>query len=591
MTAPSPQEAPLRLRIRWPGLGAGGECDNFFVGAWHPSRSLAADWIDFENRRVTHLEGRNWVLASATEPRQGLGLVHRDDVGGAVAFRGYVLPDVHSYSSSAAIRKSWLDTTAARNGVFSAAVIGRDGASLTLATDTLGMGALYWRRLGEAVLYATNPRYLVCSDDEADRLAWRCLVQTLWIGSDRSLTAAVKRVPAGCSMTFAGTGEPVLSSPAWAALPEGRERVNSRTLGEVEQAFQQAVDRCVRLRGGRVMLPLSSGFDSRRILAALLHRRVEFKAVTYRALQQSHRDLDARFASQMARDFGFPHVVVDADDTQYVADDVSRRTLLDAEAHEHAWSMRVHAVLSEGCEVFFDGIAGDILGDPVGWLKLTGLAISARAPENEIESIARHAIGSSFDGVLAPAAWPSAEELRADLGAYLRRLLQRANLGELAFLLLRQRRAIALWSQQLTAPGIVPLYPYLDVDYLRATLALLSEDKHRTNFQRSCLREFWPRFYRYGGNRDIPLGMPAGSPARDERRTVRCIEQLLQEIRAAGAMSQLRELLTPKGKLLLAASRSIPPLAVRWAWFLIPLMELVSRQGRRVPVWEPVEAS
>jgi hypothetical protein len=584
------QEVPLRLRVRWPAPGPGAGLDNFFVGAWHPARSLSVDWTAFEHPSVTRIGGRNWVLASAIEPCHGLGLVHPDPDGGATAFRGYVLPDVHSYSPSEAIRASRLDSTAERNGVFSAAVIGRNGASLALVADLLGMGTLYWRRLpSELVLFATNPRYLACLGDQVDWLAWRCLVQTSWIGSDRSLTAGVQRVPAGRTLTFIGSGEPVLSSPAWAALPGGRRHINSRTLGEVEQVFQQAVDRCLKVRGGNVMLPLSSGFDSRRVLAALLQRKVAFKAVTYRALQQGHRDLDARFASQMARDFGFPHMVVDAGDAQYVSDDISRRALVDGETREHTWSMRVHSALSEGCDIFLDGIAGDILGDPVGWLKLTGLTIGERTSESEIESIVQHAIRSDFDGVLAPAAWPSAEDLREDLRTYLRSLRERANLGELAFLLLRQRRAIALWTQQLAPPGLVPLYPYLDTDYLRATLALSSEDKHKTNLQRSCLREFWPEFYRYGGNRDIPPDMPVGSPARDQLRTARCLERLMQEIHAAGAMPQLRELLTAKGRLMLTASKSIRSLAVRWAWFLLPLMELVSRQVHRVPVWEPVE--
>jgi asparagine synthase len=590
MTIPSPPETPLRLRVRLPVAGPCGERDNFFVGAWHPVRSLSVDWTGFDGPSVTRIGGRNWVLASATEPRRGLGLVHQAPWGGGAAFRGYVLPDVHSYSPGEAICKSWRDTTGTRNGVFSAAVIDRDGVTLVLATDLLGMGTLYWRRLRDVILFATSPRYLACPDDEDDRLAWRCLVQTSWIGSDRSLTAGVQRVPAGCSLTFAGRGEPKPSSPAWAALPEGTQRVDSRTLRDVEQVFQQSVDRCLRVRSGRVVLPLSSGFDSRRVLAALIHRKVDFRAVTYRALQQGHRDLDARFASQMARDFGFPQLIVDAGDAEYVRDDISRRTLVDAETREHTWSMRVHSALSEGCDVFLDGIAGDILGDPVGWLKLTGLAIGERAPENEIESIARHAVRSDFDGVLAPAAWPSVEDLRADLHAYLRGLSQRPNLGELAFLLLRQRRAIALWSQQLSPPGVVPLYPYLDTDYLRATLSLSSEAKHEANLQRSCLREFWPQFYRYSGNRDIPPDMPSGSPARDHRRTARCLERLREEIDTAEAMPLLRELLTSKGRLMLAGSTWIPSLAVRWAWFLLPLMELVSRRVRRAPVWEPVEA-
>ena len=591
MTSPRPPAEPLRLRLHWPGLGPGGECDNFFFGAWHPARSLAIDWTDFDYPSIARLGGRNWMLASATEPRNGLGLVHRDDHGGGIAFRGYVFPDVHSYSPSAVIHECWLGTNSTRNGVFSAAVIGHDGASLTLATDLLAMGTLYWRRLGEVVLFATNPRYLACPGDQADQLAWRYLVQTSWIASDRSLTAGVQRVPAGCTLTFNASGRPVLSRPAWSALPEGEQRIDSRTIGHVEQAFQQAMDRCLRLRSGRVMLPLSSGFDSRRILAGLVDRKANFTAVTCRVLQQGHRDLDAHFASLMARDFGFPHLVVDADDAQYQSDDISRRLLMDGETFEHTWAMRVHSALPNGCELVFDGIAGDVLGDPVGWLRLTGLTVDERSAEDEIESIARHAIRSTFDGVLDPTAWPSLDELREDLRAYLQPLRPRNNLSELAFLLLRQRRNIVLWSQQFAPPGVVPLYPYLDTDYLRATLSLSSEDKHQTKLQRACLRDFWPEFYGYGGNRDVPPDMQPGSPAREHGRTARCLERLWQELNAADAVPELRELLSSRGKLKLTASTTIPSLALRWAWLHRPLMELVSRQSRRVPVWVPIETS
>ena len=589
MTAPGLSEAPVRLRIRWPALGPGGERDNFFVGAWHPTRSLQIEFIDAGHPPTARVSGHNWMLASATEPRRGAGLVHRDDRGG-MAFRGYVMPDVHSYSPATAIRRCWLDIGAGRNGVFSTALIGEGGSELVLATDLLGMGALYWRRLGDLVLFATNPRYLGRPDDRPDRFAWRYLLQTSWIAGDRSLTAEVQRVPAGCTARFAGSGSPVLSAPAWRSLPEGIRPIDSGGLAEVEGAFQQALDRCLGLRVGGIMLPLSSGFDSRRILAGLVHRKTDFKAVTCRVLQQGDRDLDARFASQMARDFGFPHMIVDASDAQYLSDDICRRALVDAESGQHSWSIRVHHALSGNCDALLDGVAGDILGDPVGWSKLVGLSVGSRAAEKEIESISEHAIRSHLDSVLAPAAWPSVEELREDLRAYLRSLQPRANLGELAFILLRQRRDTVLWSQQLAPPGVVPLYPYLDADYLGTTLSLRSEDKHATNLQRSCLREFWPDFFRYGGNRDIPADVPPGTPEREHRRTVRCAKQLLREIEAADAIPQLRDLLAPRGRLALAASRSIPGLAARWAWYLRPLMELVSRQAHRIPVWESLEA-
>lgn len=577
--------APLRLRIRWPGPTPCGAGDNFFIGAWIPSRPLGVEWAG-ERPPMTHVSGRNWILASATEPRQGMGLVHRDDSGKGIAFRGYVLPDVHSYSHTKAIGKCWLDTTSPRNGVFSAAVISHDGSSLALATDMLGIGTLYWRQLGELVLFATNPRYLACPGDAADLLAWRYVVQASWIGSDRSLTAGVERVPAGCTLTFTGGPRPVLSPPAWRSLPGGLDPIDSRSLREVERVFQQALDRCLGLRRGSIMLPLSSGFDSRRILAGLIRRKAAFTAVTYRSLQQGYRDLDARFAGQMARDLGFPHLVVDADDAQYPIDDASRRTLVDGESDEHTWCLRVHSALPGGCDVSLDGIAGDVLGDPVGWLRHTGLAVGGRAAEEEIESIASHAIRRDFDAVLDPAAWPTPGELRENLRSYLSGLLPRSNLGELAFLLLRQRRNIALWSQQLAPPGVVPLYPYLDHDYLCTVLSFSSEDKHRTKLQRSTLREFWPEFYRYPGNRDVPPDMPAGSPAREHRRALNCVKRLWRELDEANAMPQLRGLLTRRARLALAASRAVPPLAIRWTWFLQSLMELASRQARRAPVWE-----
>ncbi len=466
VTPPDEELAPLRLRFRWPGSTPGGAGDNFFIGAWIPSRPLSVEWAS-ERPPMTLVSGRNWILASAMEPRQGMGLVHRDNSGKGIAFRGYVLPDVHSYSPAKAIGKCWVDTTGARNGVFSAAVISHDGSSLALATDMLGIGALYRRRLGELVLFATNPRYLACPGDAADLHAWRYVVQASWIGSDRSLTAGVERVPAGCTMTFARGRRPVLSPPAWRSLPHGVELIDSRSLGEVERVFQQALDRCLGLRRGSIMLPLSSGFDSRRILAGLIQRKAAFTAVTYRCLQQGYRDLDARFAGQMARDLAFPHLVVDADDAQYPMDDVARRTLLDGETGEHTWVLRVSCALPGGCDVALDGLAGDVLGDPIGWQKHAG----GRASEEQIEGIVTHAIRGDFDDVLEPAAWPTLGELRDDLRSYLSGLLPRANIGELAVLLLRQRRNIALSSQQLAPPGVVPLYPYLDHDYVRTALS------------------------------------------------------------------------------------------------------------------------
>jgi hypothetical protein len=535
--------------------------------------------------------GSNWVLASAASPLHpaGTGLVHHTaDRSLAVAFRGYVLPRLQSYSRSADVLGYWgAGGTAEHNGVFSAALIEGSGQTLTLITDALGVGALYYRKLGDVVVFSTNARYLATAEDRADLLAWRCLLEASWIAGDRSLSEGVRRVPAGRAVRFAGGDERSVAWFDFERLGRGERPVGPHAVGEVEDAFQQAMTRCLRLQADGVALPLSSGYDSRRILAALLRRAVDFEAVTCRVLQKEHRDLDARFAGQMAGAFGFAHTIVEPrDGEQYVADDRARRLLVDAETSEHTWALRVMHALPRRPSLVFDGIAGDILGDPVGWSVLVGLAVQARTPQEELESIPEYAVTGVFDTVLRREHWPEAAAVRESLRDYLRPFGARQNLGELAFLLLRQRRTIGLWSQQVLPPGHVAVCPYLDLDYLRLLLDFRSTDKHATKFQRACLREFWPELYRFPGNRDIPPDLPPGSPALAEERAVRCQAALRAEIEACGGLPWLRELFRLKGRAVLALSRGSEVLALRGAWHLNRVMELVARQLGGRGRWE-----
>src|SRR5260370_18418016 len=121
--------------------------------------------------------------------------------------------------------------------------------------------------------------------------------------------------------------------------------------------------------------------------------------------------------------------------------------------------MRVMKAPPPRPNLLFDGIGGDILGDPVGWSVHVGLAIEDRSPDLEVDAIASHSIGGTFDSVLNPAIWPSVEKLRETVKSYVRRFLTRPNFTALAFLLLRQRRAIPPWSHPLLPPSPLPPFP------------------------------------------------------------------------------------------------------------------------------------
>lgn len=579
----------LRYSFDWPRLGPAGECDNFFAGVWHPRRPVVATWADAPAVPHSIVRGRNWALMSAASPLSSPPgtLVHADADGSwALAFRGYVCePALHSYSPSEALRAYWGDERRREhNGVFAAASVTANGAVLRLVADALGFGPLYYRRAGGGILFATNPRFLVAAGDAPDLLAWRCLIESGFIGADRSLSQDVQRLPAG--QMLEARGERV-EFPSWCELdrfPRGDRPLDGKGIAEVESVFQQAMDRCLALAGLDVVLPLSSGHDSRRMLAALIHRKAEFEALTSRVFHKGH-DLDARFAIQMATDLHFPHRVVEpADPQRYAVQDRVRRILTDSETGMHSWVPGLVSELPGRPAMILDGIAGDILGNP--GFRIPGLYETA---DKDIEIVLDASLPNAFDRLLRRSIWPSAEEVREDLRKYLRSLPPRVNLAEFAFLLLRQRRSTSPWSQQLLPSGYVPVCPFLDLHYLRLLLSFRPQDKHAVVLQRRCLADFWPEYYRYPGTRDVPADSIPRARSLEDEADFLCIETVMREIDAAGWSTATGELLSSYGRLLLFGARRSRRLALRTSWQLRVPLELAARQGQQAPCWRSDE--
>ena len=583
-----------RFDFQWPDDEPSHAYDNFFFGLWHPNQPVHVEWTQSPARSCLHYQGPNWFLASAASPfhQSTRGLVHREaESSFAVGFRGYVLPHLHSNSSSSDILEYWRSRTYnEHNGVFSTAIVSPSGDTLTLVTDALGIGSLYYRTCGDAVLFSTSPRYLSMSHDQPDLIAWRSLLQTSWILGDRTLSLDIKRVPAGNTICFSSQGERSVPWFNFDRLPDGATPAGRTAIGDVEDAFQQAVARCLALRLDSHVLPLSSGFDSRRILTGLMKHNADFQAITSRVFQKEYRDLDATFARAMAEKFGFRHTIVEAQKIEeYVSDDHARCLLVGGETGEHTWAIRLMAALPNKPSMLFDGIGGDILGDPVGWNVHIGLQVTPSSPEEDIESIAQASMTNILDSTLRRNHWPAIEDLREDLTSYLRQYIPRRNIAELAFLLLRQRRTIALWSQQLLPPGHLAVYPYFDLDYLRLLLSFTAGDKHAIKFQRATLREFWPEFYQYPGNRDIPPALPPGSPQLYQDRALRCYLTMIEDMTPQGGVRFLRTLLAKKGRLIFDCSAWSRSMAVRNLWRFHHLAELVWRETLSKPCWKILE--
>ena len=200
------------------------------------------------------------------------------------------------------------------------------------------------------VLYYSPLTLVSCQlhGDVPDLIAWRSTIQSGFIGADRSLTKDVFRVPAGVAIRASKSG---LSSSNWFdfdSLPNGQRSIDEKAFSDVEESFQQSMSRCLALSDDRPLLPLSSGHDSRRILAALISRDVDFSSLTVRVRQKGFRDLDAPFASAMSKDFGFRHSIIERGSiSDIVAADIARRLLTDAETASHSWAVSLGQALPD----------------------------------------------------------------------------------------------------------------------------------------------------------------------------------------------------------------------------------------------------
>jgi asparagine synthetase B (glutamine-hydrolysing) len=562
---------------------------DFFLGAWNPGEELQVDYTPPPGLPPHAIRSERWFLAGTTSPLHTRlkSLVHAASPGAgeldALAFRGYLLdPPLNTWSEASALLRYWANPPESHNGLCAAARILEGGRRLQLITDAFGIAPLYYRIWNGAVLFSTLPRLLAAPGDHMDRLAGRSLIQTGYLAGDFSLTCGIERVPPGRCLTFDGV---VPASRAWfryGDLPVGDQPITPAAVREVEEAFQNAIDRCLRLPAASYVLPLSSGYDSRRILAALHSRGVPFQALTVRVFQKGGRDLDASSARAMASEFGFSHTVLELPEPAgFAKDDRLRRRLTDSEVVEHTWAIQLARHLPPQTSLVFDGLGGDVLNNTSAY---GGQEFHTAAEPEKVRLVARRLIGAEYDKILNEKFWPGGAELREALIAYLRDLPEGPNRSDLAFLLLRARRGAGVWSHTLIPAGHVPVHPYFDRDYVRIALRYDPLEKRKRSLQERCLAEFWPRYYAYPGSRRLPPDSAPGDPGRMGRLDLACLRQLLAEADSP-LFHGVRPWLKARGYALLLAAAHEDRIASRLRWWLYPLLSLQARNSNQIACW------
>lgn len=585
----------IQISFEWPDQSGGLFFnEEFIIGGWHPTAEFKLKKLIPSSiyEKTSYIQKGNFFLLTSRFPfglkdkslaHQITYPVHRNEAIGLVAFRGYLLdPFIHSWSESELIINYWCQNHHHYNGVFVAICITEDGRELKFISDAFGLAPFYYREFAGGIIFSTNSRFLTTHNDQMDTIAASILMENRAVYSDHTLTKGLLRIPAGTILKFYKDKAYKNKWFSYSSLPTGDKPITYKKLRDIEDIFQNSLDRCIKLKAEGQVLPLSSGYDSRRILAGLHSRNVFFNALTVRVLQKEHRDLDGYWTSVMSEKLGFNHRVIDLPHPEKFASlDYIRRVVMDAQNCEHTWFLSMYEFLPTYSCLVFDGTGGDVFGN-------TGFGIKElyTIPDHyKLQKIVEMVIAGNLGNFLNSKRWPAIQTVRQELLSFLEDLPDGNNKSDLAFLLMRCRSGPGMCAQRLIPAGHIVVYPYFDLDYAFAALDFNPIEKlPPETLQARCLSEFWGPYYAFPGSRKIPLDSMPGNPDLAQKLWDSCFEQLKHET-GFPFEKEFRSFITLTGFLKAVLARSNIGYARSAQWWLEPLLNLVSWHVNKRVCW------
>ncbi len=211
------------------------------------------------------------------------------------------------------------DCTTKFNGIFAFAIWDSRNNSLFLARDHLGVKPLYYAKLGQRLVFASEIKALLQDPDcprEVDLEALGQLFTLRYVPSPRTLFRGISKLPPAHWMMVTEAG--VKTQRFWNWTPQIREQYDE---AELIADYQGLVEDAVRLQMRSdvpVGLFLSSGVDSGALLA-LMRQHTNGPIHTFTiGFEQGERSNETDDARDLARHFGADHseLIVGANDYQ-----------------------------------------------------------------------------------------------------------------------------------------------------------------------------------------------------------------------------------------------------------------------------------
>ncbi len=542
----------------------------YFLGVWSP------DDIDINlNRACENIQferDTNWaLLRNGADRCNGLLFPKAQAVDKGpdlVVFRGYLAEaQIHSYSRAPEVRDYWSkDLNRRHNGIFSAVTISDGGQKISFVTDIFGIGALYYRRIGDLIVFSSCTGLLAMQDDHADICSWLLNIYISSIPGNETLTEEIKQLETASVTSFNREGTKLERWYEPTMFPNGEGVVDDDVYALSHKKFGLAVQRCLQLGHGKQLLPLSSGHDSRRIFGHMYEMADSFESCSVQMTTPTGEDIDLEIGEKISSDHGIPHVAIRVpEETQWCKNTIRRILSMDGQTQAHTWSVPLFAHYHDQQVTIFDGIGGDVFG-------FHGLVV------NEVKNIKTP--------LILPKIFKSKFEVSQDHTTKLIDEMKSKhdfgpNHGLLTFLNSISRKSTSLWAQQQIRPGQLPAYPYLDLDYVEMMFSYSYKEMVYERAQLIIMNKYWPELAAYPSSREIPEGTSDISEIyqRNYEFTFRYLHKNTYDKRTTSF--HFDNLLNVPSRIILYLNRFSDTLRQHSDWWTHPLVEYMYWWQRR----------
>lgn len=547
-----------------------GDVEFFFIAVGLQENDFLMEFGDCPEFELIRNEGG--VCISSRSPEYGVGLA-KSEGRDIVLFRGYELDQgVLSYRDR--VGEGLADKL--ENGVFAFINVCTGSKTIRIRSDAFGISPVFFKKLDGIVLISSHNVLLRSSDDKVDPAGELSMLNIGYAFGEHTVFSDIQRVPPGSDCWIGSNEHRVEPWIDYASLGSGSRIIEDGAAQEVEASFKAGMERCLALSQKPLLLPLSSGYDSRRIFGYLNQSGRTFETVTaqaYKILRGEFYDIDGTFAPRVAEKFGVANRLVQAATPSELKIDLAYRdALLGSESLMHAWSFRLRHALSEMApSCIFDGLGGDALGN-------SGFVFDDFHKDYSRNPAILHR-ETSCSGIAQALKIPelAVQDYSRQYWSYLDRLPHNPNQCEIAFMLLRTRRSISPWVLMTQSPRHLVFFPYLELGHVRKTLEFQPGEKYKVFFQRDCLQRFYPDYFDMPGSRAMPSVLRP-LPVAERQQLADCERHYLFSPKVT---EMILERIGATNKKLFAMNKLLWPLGSPRAWLFESLARYYRSEERQ----------